>query len=108
MQSVPRKLILTLIACGTIIEGMISPLRQKRWEMGLTVREAAALVGIDIGQLSRIERTGRTTRETAERIAECFGVSEENVLYPERFLIPGARGPSKKSQKAAPPTTEAA
>lgn len=87
---------------------MISPLRHKRWEMGLTLPEAAVLAGIDVGQLSRIERTGRTTRETAARIAECFGVSEEKVLYPERFLVPVPNGPTKKRRKAKSLSAEAA
>ena len=64
---------------------MDSPLRAARLERGLTLAQACAEVSLDISTLSRIERDGRTSRETAERLAEFFGVTEEQVLYPERF-----------------------
>lgn len=64
---------------------MTSPLRSVRLNRGLTLRQACALVEIDISQLSRIERDGRTSRKTAARLAEFFDITEEAVLYPERF-----------------------
>lgn len=73
---------------------MQSPLRSARLKRDLTLRQACALVEIDISQLSRIERDGRTSRETAARLAEFFGVTEEQVLYPERFV-------GRPSQQAA-------
>jgi putative transcriptional regulator len=72
---------------------MDSPLRSARLKRGMSLHEAAPLVRLDVSQLSRIERAGRTTRETAARLAEFFGVTEEQVLYPERFE---GRRPSRK------------
>jgi transcriptional regulator with XRE-family HTH domain len=76
---------------------MESPLRSARLKRQLTLPEASVLVGVDTGQLSRIERTGKTTRETAERLAEFFGRTEEQVLYPERFVSGRAPKPRKKA-----------
>lgn len=73
---------------------MGSPLRSARVKRGLTLRQACALVELDFSQLSRIERDGRTSRETATRLAEFFEITEEQVLYPERF-------PEPPNQKAA-------
>ena len=73
---------------------MDSPLRSARVKRGLTLRQACALVELDYSQLSRIERDGRTSRETATRLAEFFGITEEQVLYPDRFV---GRRPSQKA-----------
>jgi transcriptional regulator with XRE-family HTH domain len=73
---------------------MESPLRSARVKRGLTLRQACALVELDTSQLSRIEREGKTTRETAARLAEFFGITEEQVLYPDRFV---GRRPRKKA-----------
>jgi transcriptional regulator with XRE-family HTH domain len=73
--------------------GMDSPLRSARLKRGMSLYEAAPLVRLDVSQLSRIERAGRTTRKTAERLADFFGITEEQVLYPERFE---GRRPSRK------------
>lgn len=73
---------------------MGSPLRSARVKRGLTLRQACALVELDISQLSRIERDGKTSRETAARLAKFFGITEEQVLYPDRFT---GRRPSQKA-----------
>lgn len=73
---------------------MDSPLRAARIQRGLTLVEAGEKIDLDISTLSRIERDGRTSRETAMRLAEFFGITEEQVLYPERFT-------GKPSQQAA-------
>jgi transcriptional regulator with XRE-family HTH domain len=73
---------------------MESPLRSARVKRGLTLRQACALVELDFSQLSRIERDGRTSRETATKLAEFFGLTEEQVLYPDRFA---GRGPSQQA-----------
>jgi transcriptional regulator with XRE-family HTH domain len=73
---------------------MDSPLRSARLRRGLTLDQAAPLVRLDMSRLSRIERDGRTTRATAERLAAFFGLTEEQVLYPERFE---GRRPSRKA-----------
>lgn len=74
---------------------MDSPLRLARLSRELTLEQAAALVNLDTSTLSRIERTGRTGRNTAARLAEVFLMSEEHVLYPERYA------PSEPQQKTA-------
>lgn len=76
---------------------MESPLRAARLSRGLTLPQAGALVDIDTGQLSRIERTGKTSREAAARLAEFFGITEEEVLYPDRFVS----GPKPKPRRKA-------
>lgn len=78
---------------GATLVAMESPLRSARVKRGLTLRQACALVELDFSQLSRIERDGRTSRETATRLAEFFGITEEQVLYPERFTD----GPSQEA-----------
>lgn len=65
---------------------MDSPLRAARIQRGLTLVEAGEKIDLDISTLSRIERDGRTSRETATRLAEFFGITEEQVLYPDRFV----------------------
>lgn len=72
---------------------MASPLRSARLARGLTLDKAGALVGLDKGQLSRIERTGGTSRETAARLSELFLLREEQILYPERFAAAEGRAP---------------
>jgi transcriptional regulator with XRE-family HTH domain len=74
---------------------MDSPLRSARVKRGLTLRQACALVELDISQLSRIERDGKTSRETAAKLAQFFKLTEEQVLFPDRFLR------SKPRDKAA-------
>ncbi len=61
---------------GATLVAMESPLRSARVKRGLTLRQACALVELDFSQLSRIERDGRTSRETATRLAEFFGITE--------------------------------
>ena len=73
---------------------MDSPLRSARLKRELTLPQVGMLVGIDMGQLSRIERNGKTSRETAARLAKFFAITEEQVLYPERFM-------GKRRRKAA-------
>lgn len=55
---------------------------------GQTLEDVARAVGIDSGNLSRIER-GRQTpgRDLAARLSEHFGgrVTEMEIIYPERY-----------------------
>lgn len=65
---------------------MKTPLRKAREQAGLTIAELATAAGVDRGNLSRIER-GRTNAslESAERLAKVLGISELEILYPERY-----------------------
>lgn len=53
----------------------------------LTLQELAERVHVDRGNLSRIER-GKlgASAKVAERLAGVLGISELEILYPERFV----------------------
>ena len=59
-------------------------LRKCRKDRGLTLEIVATEIGTDAGNLSRIER-GRQFpgRELARELASYYGLSIEQVLYPE-------------------------
>jgi transcriptional regulator with XRE-family HTH domain len=69
---------------------MQTPLRTLRLQRGQTLMEVGRAVGIDHGNLSRIE-TGKqqASPALAERLAKHFGyaITEIQILYPERFAI---------------------
>jgi hypothetical protein len=63
------------------IGSMKSPLRAARVALGFkTLEEASVVAGLHMSQLSRIEHTGRTKRETATSLASIFSLSEESFL----------------------------
>ena len=67
---------------------MISPLRQARENRSLTIQQVATAVGIDSGNLSRIERGLQVpSKELTEKLAKYFGgeITELQIIYPERF-----------------------
>lgn len=67
---------------------MISPLRQARENRSLTIQQVATAVGIDSGNLSRIERGRQVpSKELTEKLAKFFNneVTETQIIYPERF-----------------------
>jgi len=63
----------------------MSPLRIARQKQGLTIYQVAKKAGVRAPTVSRIERGSATTPRTAERLAKAIGISEEKVLYPDRF-----------------------
>jgi putative transcriptional regulator len=70
---------------------MKSPLRQVREAKGQTIVEVCNAVGIDPGNLSRIENgKQKPSTEVAEKLAKFFdgGITEMQILYPERFSAP--------------------
>jgi len=72
---------------------MKSPLRQIREAKGQTIVEVCRSVGIDPGNLSRIENgKQKPSTEIAEKLAKHFGgeITEMEILYPERFVDPDA------------------
>lgn len=79
---------------------METPLRQWRTQRRLTLTEVASAVGIDTGNLSRIE-LGKQKASTAlaAKLAERFKgqITEMQILYPKRYVQPAA--PAKKSNK---------
>ena len=67
---------------------MTTPLRQARERRNLTIQQVAAAVGIDTGNLSRIERGLQVpSKELTEKLAKYFGgeITELQIIYPERF-----------------------
>jgi transcriptional regulator with XRE-family HTH domain len=67
---------------------MTTPLRQAREQRNLTIQQVAAAVGIDAGNLSRIERGLQVpSKDLTERLARYFDneVTETQIIYPERF-----------------------
>lgn len=64
-----------------------TPLRRLRTTRGIRLEEMAAELGMNNGTLSRIERGQGTTPETAAKIVKFFGhgITEMEILYPERF-----------------------
>lgn len=68
----------------------MTPLRKIRQARGVTLIELGKAVGLDVGNLSRLERMQQgATPALAERIARYFeyGISELEILYPTRFMF---------------------
>ena len=68
---------------------MKTPFRIAREKRNLTLGALAALVGSDVGNLSRIERgTQIPNRVLAEKICSLFDneISEIQLIYPERIM----------------------
>ncbi len=68
---------------------MTTPLRMAREKRGLTIQQVATLVGIDPGNLSRIERGKQVpSKDLAAKLSQVYGgqVSETQIIYPERFV----------------------
>lgn len=78
---------------------METPLRKARVSAGRTLTAVAEDVGIEKGTLSKIE-TGKSTPSTglAARLASYYGISEMEILYPERYV---EKGRNKRSGAAA-------
>lgn len=67
---------------------MTSPLKRARLKRELTLQQVANEVGIDTGNLSRIERGLQIpSKELAEKLVKLFDneVTETQIIYPERF-----------------------
>jgi transcriptional regulator with XRE-family HTH domain len=70
---------------------MVSPLKAARIKRNKTLIDVAAAVGIDSGNLSRIERGMQVpSKDLAEKLALFFDqeISETQIIYPERFQSP--------------------
>ena len=67
---------------------MNSPLKRARLKHEKTLQEVADAVGIDTGNLSRIERGIQVpSKDLTEKLAQYFHgeVTETQIIYPERF-----------------------
>lgn len=67
---------------------MTSPLKVARLKRELTLQHVADAVGIDTGNLSRIERgTQVPSKDLAEKLVNFFNgeIDEIQIIYPERF-----------------------
>lgn len=65
---------------------MLTPLRRLREQQKVTINQLSHAVGIDVGNLSRIERgLQRVSIERAQRIADFFHqkISVMEIIYPE-------------------------
>ena len=73
----------------------MTPLRVARKRGKLTQRELAILTGVTQAHISAVEnRVDRASAELAEKLVAVIGrhlISEEEILYPERFMPPGER-----------------
>lgn len=70
---------------------MTSPLYKIRKDENLTLQQVSIQIGLDAGNLSRIERGKQAASPLiAEKLSKLFGgrISEIEILYPERFLTP--------------------
>lgn len=90
---------------------MTTPLRRAREQSGETIQQVAAAVGVDSGNLSRIERGVQVPgRELTEKLAKYFDnkVTETQIIYPERFAEPDPlpppdyTGPERRTGVADP------
>ncbi|MDR1994196.1 helix-turn-helix transcriptional regulator [Azonexus sp.] len=75
-----------------ILVSSMNPLRAARKRGKLTQRELASLVGVTQAHISAVEnRVDRASAELAEKLVKAIGrhaISEEEILYPERFEAP--------------------
>lgn len=77
-----------------------SPLRQARRQRELTLQAVADAVGTDTGNLSRVERGLQIpSKDLAERLAKFFGITELQIIYPERFASCGDSTGSESTEK---------
>jgi transcriptional regulator with XRE-family HTH domain len=68
---------------------MLTPLRRLREQQKITINELSQAVGIDVGNLSRIERgLQRVSLDRAQRIADFFSneISVMEIIYPGHQL----------------------
>ena len=72
---------------------MKTPLRLAREQRDMTIVQVSTATGLDPGNLSRIERGCQTpSKDVAEKLAKFFNneVTEIQILYPERYVMPSA------------------
>lgn len=83
---------------------MSTPLRRAREKRNLTIQKVAEAVGIDSGNLSRIERGNQTpSKKLTEKLVAFFDneVTEVQILFPERFADADEVGQAPHSPTSA-------
>lgn len=63
-----------------------TPLKKKRYKLGLSLSQAAELFEMTRCSYARVERDGSTTKQTAAKIAKEWEMDERKILYPERYM----------------------
>ena len=88
---------------------MDSPLKLARKKRKLTLHQVATALGIDTGNLSRIERGLQVpSKELTEKIVKFFGkgMTETKIIFPERFTNSDeAKEPSEQADRRVNPET---
>lgn len=62
-----------------------TPMRSARKKRGLSLDDLAEKVGASKGHLSNVERGHGCSPDLAEKLAAELGISEMEILYPQRF-----------------------
>lgn len=62
-----------------------TPLLRARRLAGLTQTQLAEASGVMQCAISRIERGGKASIDTAAALAKALGISELEILYPDRY-----------------------
>jgi DNA-binding XRE family transcriptional regulator len=77
----------------TTLTIMQTPLRKARCDQNKTQAEIASAIGLTEASLSRIERGQQApSAAIAAKLAILLGISELEILYPERFKTRGRSG----------------
>lgn len=64
----------------------MNSIKKARKRLGLTIYDVAKKAKVSPATVSRVEREKQgASADVAERMAKVLGVSEEMILYPERF-----------------------
>ena len=64
----------------------MTPMKRARKALGMSLESLATQVGSTKGHLSSLEnQRNRASPELAESLAKELGISEMEILYPERF-----------------------
>ena len=64
---------------------MTTPLQAARERASITQEQLAKAVGVSQSTISRIEKGGAANPDLAADIAKAVGLSELEILYPDRF-----------------------
>lgn len=66
----------------------MTPIKQARERRKLTIDQVAERTGLSKASVSRIERNKQgVSASTAARLAKVLRISENKVLYPERYPV---------------------
>jgi putative transcriptional regulator len=67
----------------------MTPLERVRKEKGYSQHKLASLADVEQANISRIERGQMTpSLEFAQRVSGVLGITELQILYPERYMQP--------------------